>query len=100
MSNGILSLKRMNTIFLRSFLFFQHIKVIPCSQNQPEKVIILAPHPDDETVSCGGALQAHLEHGDQVSIIVLTDGSASSKQIEDLVKIRENEVKKAVGGIF
>ncbi|SFH32033.1 PIG-L deacetylase family protein [Sulfitobacter dubius] len=41
-----------------------------------EKIVILAPHPDDETLACGGLLaRAFADAG--AHVICLTDGSAS-----------------------
>lgn len=39
--------------------------------------LIIAPHPDDETLACGGTLQDRLARGHDVRIVVLTDGRAS-----------------------
>ena len=41
-------------------------------------VLMLAPHPDDELVGCGGTLLELIEHGARVTIVQATDGSASS----------------------
>lgn len=38
-------------------------------------VLALAPHPDDEVFGCGGALAKHLQAGDSVSVIIVTDGA-------------------------
>jgi LmbE family N-acetylglucosaminyl deacetylase len=38
-----------------------------------KKVIIISPHPDDETIGCGGTLLKHISNGDQVSWIIVTD---------------------------
>jgi len=40
-------------------------------------VLIVAPHPDDETAGCGGAACLHGLAGDTVTALVLTDGRAS-----------------------
>ena len=42
-----------------------------------DRVLVLAAHPDDETIGCAGTILAHLEAGDQVSIFMVTDGSGS-----------------------
>jgi LmbE family N-acetylglucosaminyl deacetylase len=39
------------------------------------RVVLLAPHPDDEVFGCGGALAAWSERGVEVAVIVLTDGA-------------------------
>jgi len=42
--------------------------------NADTKVLIVAPHPDDETLSAGGLMQRVHEAGGQVHVVVLTDG--------------------------
>lgn len=44
-------------------------------QNRP--VLVLAPHPDDETLGCGGLIARRRNEGYEVHIVFLTDGSAS-----------------------
>ena len=38
-----------------------------------KKVIVISPHPDDETLGCGGTLLKHISNGDQVSWVIVTD---------------------------
>jgi len=40
------------------------------------RVLVLAPHPDDESLGCGGALIQHSDQGDRVKVIFVTDGAA------------------------
>jgi LmbE family N-acetylglucosaminyl deacetylase len=40
-------------------------------------VLVLAPHPDDETLACGGTILRHRAAGDRVMVVVATDGRAS-----------------------
>jgi LmbE family N-acetylglucosaminyl deacetylase len=37
-------------------------------------VLVLAPHPDDECLGCGGALILHRRQGDRVRVVFVTDG--------------------------
>jgi LmbE family N-acetylglucosaminyl deacetylase len=41
------------------------------------RVLVVAPHPDDETLGCGGALVKHRRAGDPVRVVQVTDGRAS-----------------------
>ncbi|MFM7735139.1 MAG: PIG-L deacetylase family protein [Alphaproteobacteria bacterium] len=46
----------------------------------PGRVLVLAPHPDDETIGCGGAIALHAAQGDPVSIAIATDGGAGDPE--------------------
>ena len=39
------------------------------------RVLVLAPHPDDEVFACGGAIALHVSQGTPVDVVVLTDGA-------------------------
>jgi len=55
-----------------SFLFAAEPTLIKISQQ--DKVLILAPHPDDEILGCGGLIQQAKKCGAALKIICLTDG--------------------------
>ena len=38
------------------------------------RVLIVGAHPDDETFGMGGTLARHIAEGDEVSVLILTDG--------------------------
>lgn len=56
-------------------------------------VIIIAPHPDDETLGCGGTLLRHRENGDHVHWMIVTDMSADSGYNKDLMDARHKEIE-------
>ncbi len=39
-----------------------------------ERILILAPHPDDETIACAGIIQEAIRNGAKVKIVYLTNG--------------------------
>lgn len=64
-------------------------------------VMVLAPHPDDESLGCGAALAAAVDSGQDVTVVALTDGSGSHPRSRDypaarLAALREAELKAAV----
>jgi len=63
-----------------------------------DNVLILAPHPDDDVIGCGGAIIKHTRAGDRVSIVCLTDGSRGNlegRRDESLVATRKEEMRRA-----
>ncbi|KPH00249.1 acetylglucosaminylphosphatidylinositol deacetylase [Pseudomonas sp. RIT-PI-q] len=65
------------------------------------RAVIIAPHPDDEVLGCGGFLQVLAEAGRALQLISVTDGSAShpgSKRwpVERLSTVRPQESAEAL----
>lgn len=63
--------------------------------------LVLAPHPDDETLGCGATIARKTSAGTQVTIVVATDGAASNPSAqgapEELVSARRRELLDACG---
>jgi hypothetical protein len=64
-------------------------------------VLVLAPHMDDETIGCGGAILAHIAGGARVEVVFVTDGSRGFEPdviarhtTEELRDIRKEEVSE------
>src|SRR5262245_10748123 len=60
-------------------------------------VLIVAPHPDDEAIGCGGALSLHAARGDRISAVFLTSGELGLQHLarEAAWRIREEEARNA-----
>ena len=44
---------------------------------QRDHILVFAPHPDDETLGCGGLIQQALSRGAEVHVALMTNGDAS-----------------------
>lgn len=42
-----------------------------------ERVLVIAAHPDDEVLGCGGTIAAHAADGDEVYVLFVADGETS-----------------------
>lgn len=58
-----------------------------------KKVIVIAPHPDDETLGCGGTILKHIEQGDQVYWVIVTKISVDEGFDFERVESRTKEVQ-------
>ena len=64
-------------------------------------VMVLAPHPDDEVLGCGGLILETLRAGTTPSVVIVTDGSGSHPMSERfppsvLKRLRAEETREAV----
>lgn len=49
----------------------------------PKKVLVIAAHPDDEILGCGGTVARHAEQGDEVFHLILGEGHTSRAKSRD-----------------
>ncbi len=61
------------------------------------RVLVVSPHPDDESVGCGGTLRKHVAAGDAVHLVFLTSGEKGGhgRVPQVTAGIRECEARKA-----
>ncbi|MEE9398693.1 MAG: PIG-L deacetylase family protein [Dehalococcoidales bacterium] len=58
------------------------------------KVLIIAAHPDDETMGAGGTIVKHIKCGDEVYLCVVTK-AYSPEWSAEIIKVKREEVSKA-----
>ena len=56
-----------------------------------ERLLVLAPHPDDEVIGCGGLVALHLRDRRQVRAVIATDGAEAGN-----AEVREQESLNAL----
>jgi len=92
--------------YLRSHGLLQVVKLYNKSalEWQPlnERVVVLAPHMDDEVIGCGGTLARHVASGADVTVVFLTDGRLGGKASDpagpsSVSATRKREAELALG---
>ena len=59
-----------------------------------KKVLIVAPHPDDETIGCGGTILSHKSKGHKVYQLIMTQMSRKHGWTNKKIIARKKEIKK------
>jgi LmbE family N-acetylglucosaminyl deacetylase len=62
-----------------------------------KSILVAAPHPDDESLGCGGTLLRHIANGDKVYWLIGTTIKEDKGFSSVKVKTRQKEIKKVFG---
>lgn len=57
------------------------------------KVLAVGAHPDDIELGCGGTLAAHVAAGDEVTMLVMTDGKSGPGNVDQRLHEQERAAK-------
>lgn len=63
------------------------------------RILVIAPHPDDEVLACGGTLAQLSKMGSSARVVVISDGALGDPQrafAGDLTEIRRSESRSAL----
>lgn len=58
------------------------------------KILLIAVHPDDETLGCGGTILKHKESGDQVFWLILTKANQNITHFPDIANVQAEYVNQ------
>jgi len=77
------------------------VRTLPAEVFAVPNVLVVAAHPDDEVLGCGGTLVRHVSAGDAVHVLIVAQGvlARKSASAEDLALHREaaNRAAEAMG---
>ncbi len=84
---------------IRTLRALPHGTLADLTGQQP--FLVMAPHPDDETLGCGGLLAAATAAAIPVRVLILTDGAASHRNSPTypaprLATLRRDEARRAL----
>jgi LmbE family N-acetylglucosaminyl deacetylase len=55
----------------------------------PRSILVLAPHPDDELLSCGGTILKYAQRGTEVVVLVVTSGRGGTSHVRESPEVEE-----------
>ena len=56
------------------------------------RVLVVAPHPDDETLGCGGTLLRHRAEGDELHWLIVTAMTREAGFSDEQIAVRDQEI--------
>ena len=65
--------------------------------NDNQKVLVLAAHPDDETLGCGATINSLAQEGHEIQLLTFTDGVSSRRDHEKNRNPQLSSVSKVLG---
>jgi len=85
---------------MRTFVQTSSIYDLRAARCEPGKsrVMVLAPHMDDEVLGCGGTIARHATAGSDITVVFLTDGRLAGRndlRSKEIVSVREAEARRA-----
>jgi LmbE family N-acetylglucosaminyl deacetylase len=89
---------------IQAGLVLERFRTLPVEPRAPGRFIVLAPHPDDESLGCGGMIAGACAAGAPPEVVILTDGAASHPESVRtpppvLAQVRRDEVTRAMAAL-
>lgn len=86
--------------YVKAFIRPDNLIIYPELMEKPPgcRAVVLSPHFDDEVIGCGGTLNKHVQAGESVSVIYLTDGREGDPSCSDknlVAEARKEEARRA-----
>lgn len=61
-----------------------------------DTILVIAAHPDDEVLGCGGTIARHVQQGDSVTVLVVGEGVTSRNLPPDQTQKELTELQQAI----
>ncbi len=81
-----------------SEFFYQQNRPVEPELSEYKKILVLAPHQDDESIGCGGLLKKMADLGANIHVLYTTDGAQVNIGVspEESIVLRNKEAKAAL----
>ncbi len=99
---GDAAVRRLNAVLLRRLRPWLAAGRVQHAWRSGGRVVVVAPHPDDETLGAGGVIARHVDDGDPVRVVTVTDGGASRAGGVDrptMARTRAREMEEAMAAL-
>lgn len=77
--------------------WLSHLSATPLWQPEESTLVVVSPHPDDETLGAGGLMRASTLRGQRVIVVSITDGEKARPADAFLRQRRQAELDGALG---
>jgi LmbE family N-acetylglucosaminyl deacetylase len=77
-------------------IWIEALRETPRWQPPHKPTIVIAPHPDDETLGLGGLIAEQRRRQIPVTVVAVTDGEAAYAGIQGLGRVRQREQERAL----
>ncbi len=61
----------------------------------PQSILVVAAHPDDEVLGCGGTIARHADAGDLVRVLIVAEGATSRQGQRDRAQVADELTRLA-----
>jgi LmbE family N-acetylglucosaminyl deacetylase len=75
--------------------WIESLRIVPDWMPDQKPTVIVAPHPDDETLAAGGLMATQRSRQIPVTLLAVTDGEAAYPEVPDLGRTRRVEQARA-----
>jgi LmbE family N-acetylglucosaminyl deacetylase len=69
---------------------------LPPFRTPAKRLVVVSPHPDDETLGAGGLIATFRQSGREVKVLAVTDGEAAYSGVSALGSVRVKEQERAL----
>jgi N-acetylglucosamine malate deacetylase 1 len=95
--------RRVRQLASMTDFFSTFVRAIPIRAPFGDSMLVIAPHQDDETIGCGGALALQVRAGRSAYVVLLHDGADGHDELgmtrPELVALRNEESRRAAAVI-
>jgi LmbE family N-acetylglucosaminyl deacetylase len=67
------------------------------AQNSSTQIVFISPHPDDETLGCGGTILKHHEEGNAIHWVIVTGMAEKQGFSPEVIVERQKEINTVAG---